>query len=158
VAQTVQDGMGPWVSEGWWIAGLAAWRLGDCTAAADAFARTAQLSTNAELTAAAHYWNSRALVRCRQPEKATAPLRLAARMDETLYGMPAAVAASINDKIKLDDPAGAKILLDGIDALLSPAAHARSAGRHPVGLAATARSGQYPHCRHAGRDWRGRPG
>lgn len=90
VAQTVQDGMGPWVAEGWWIAGLAGWRLGDCAGASDAFSRTAQLSENAELIAAAHYWNSRALVRCRQPEKATAPLRAAARMDETLYGMLAA--------------------------------------------------------------------
>ena len=96
VAQSVQDGMGPWVAEGWWIAGLAAWRLGDCTGAADAFARTAQLSENAELTAAAHYWNSRALVRCRQPEKATAPLRAAARMDETLYGMLAAEQLGVN--------------------------------------------------------------
>jgi len=90
VAQTVQEGIGPWVAEGWWIAGLAAFRLSDCAAAANAFARTAQLSGNAELTAAAHYWNSRALVRCRQPEKASAPLRAAARMDETLYGMLAA--------------------------------------------------------------------
>lgn len=90
LAQTAQDGAGPWVAEGWWIAGLAAWRLGDCTGAADAFARTAQLSENAELTAAGHYWNSRALVRCRQPEKAAVPLKAAARMDETLYGMLAA--------------------------------------------------------------------
>ena len=96
VAQTVQDGSGPWVAEGWWIAGLAAFRLNDCAAAADAFARTAQLSTNAELTAAAHYWNSRALVRCRQPEKASAPLRAAARMDETLYGMLAAEQLGIS--------------------------------------------------------------
>jgi soluble lytic murein transglycosylase len=90
VAQTAQDGAGPWVAEGWWIAGLAAWRLGDCTGAGDAFARTAQLSENAELTAAGYYWHSRALIRCRQPEKAAAPLRTAARMDETLYGMLAA--------------------------------------------------------------------
>ena len=96
VAQTVQEGIGPWVAEGWWIAGLSAWRLGDCTGAADAFARTAQLSTNAELTAAGHYWNSRALVRCRQPEKASAPLRAAARMDETLYGMLAAEQLGMN--------------------------------------------------------------
>ena len=90
LAQTAQDGAGPWVAEGWWIAGLAAWRMDDCTGAADAFARTAQLSENAELTAAGHYWQSRALVRCRQPEKAAVPLRAAARMDETLYGMLAA--------------------------------------------------------------------
>ena len=90
LAQTVQDGAGPWVAEGWWTAGLAAWRLDDCAGAADAFTRTAGSSENAELTAAAHYWQSRALVRCRQPEKASAALRLAARMDETLYGMLAA--------------------------------------------------------------------
>ena len=90
LAQTAQDGAGPWVPEGWWIAGLAAWRLNDCAGAGDAFAKTAQLSDNAELTAAGYYWQSRALVRCRLPDKAAEPLRRAARMDETLYGMLAA--------------------------------------------------------------------
>ena len=90
LAQTAGDGAGPWVAEGWWAAGLAAWRLDDCQGAAEAFAKTARLAENAELTAAAHYWTSRALVRCRQPEKAAAPLRLAAARDETLYGMLAA--------------------------------------------------------------------
>jgi soluble lytic murein transglycosylase len=95
LAQTAGDGQGPWVAEGWWTAGLAAWRLEDCTGASEAFARTAELSENAELTAAAHYWNSRALVRCRQPERAAAPLRLAAARDETLYGMMAAEALGL---------------------------------------------------------------
>ncbi len=90
LAQTVQEGEGPWVAEGLWTAGLAAWRLGDCQGAGDAFARTASQSQNSELTAAALYWQSRAAVRCRQPDKAAAPLRAAARMDETLYGMLAA--------------------------------------------------------------------
>jgi len=90
LAQTAQDGVGPWVAEGWWIAGLAAWQLDDCAGAGDAFARTAQQSENSELVAAAYYWQGRALVRCRQPEKASAALRAAARMDETLYGMLAA--------------------------------------------------------------------
>ncbi len=87
LAQTAQAGTGPWVAEGWWIAGLSAWRMDDCTGAADAFGRTAVSSENAELTAAAYYWQSRALVRCRLPDQASAPLRKAARMDETLYGM-----------------------------------------------------------------------
>ena len=87
LAQTVQEGAGPWVAEGWWTAGLAAWRIGDCMGAGDAFARTVGASQNSELTAAALYWQSRAAVRCRQPEKASATLRQAARMDETLYGM-----------------------------------------------------------------------
>ncbi len=90
LAQTAGDGAGAWVAEGWWTAGLAAWRLDDCQGAADAFAKTARLSENAELTAAAHYWTSRALVRCRQPDKAAAPLKLAAARDETFYGMLAA--------------------------------------------------------------------
>ena len=96
LAQTAQDGDGPWVAEGWWIAGLAAWRLDDCAGAADAFGKTAQLSDNNELKAAGLYWQSRALVRCRKPEAAAAPLRAAARMDETLYGMLAAEQLGMN--------------------------------------------------------------
>jgi soluble lytic murein transglycosylase len=87
MALTARQGSGAWVAEGDWVAGLAAWRMGDCDTAADAFRRTASGSTNNELTAAAFYWASRALVRCRHPEKAGEQLRGAARFDETLYGM-----------------------------------------------------------------------
>jgi len=86
-AQLAGQGMGPWAAEGWWTAGLAAWRLGDCQGASEAFEKAATRADNPELGAAALYWQSRALVRCRQPEKAAAPLRSAARRDETLYGM-----------------------------------------------------------------------
>ncbi|HWU02404.1 MAG TPA: transglycosylase SLT domain-containing protein [Novosphingobium sp.] len=96
-AQTAADGTvvppaavaGAWVPEAWWAAGLAAWRIGDCQKAADAFAGAARAS-NVELAAAGAYWQARALVRCRQPENAAAPLRFAARLDETMYGMLAA--------------------------------------------------------------------
>lgn len=90
LAQLATQGAGAWVGEAWWTAGLAAWRLGDCQGAADAFGQTAARADNAELKSAAYYWQSRALVRCRQPEKAAAPLRMAAGRDETLYGMLAA--------------------------------------------------------------------
>lgn len=90
LAQTAAEGYGPWVAEGWWTAGLAAWRMDDCQGAADAFARTAAAADNAELKTAAYYWQSRALVRCRQPEKAATPLKFAAARDETFYGMLAA--------------------------------------------------------------------
>lgn len=90
LAQLSAQGQGPWVAEGWWTAGLAAWRLGDCRGAADAFRNAAGRAENAELGAAALYWQSRALVRCRKPEEAAAPLRAAALRDETLYGMLAA--------------------------------------------------------------------
>jgi soluble lytic murein transglycosylase-like protein len=88
MARTVREGgSGAWVGEGDWAAGLAAWRLGDCDGAADAFQRAAGSAQNPELSAAAHYWASRAFVRCRQPERAAEQLRGAARLDETLYGM-----------------------------------------------------------------------
>jgi soluble lytic murein transglycosylase len=90
VAQLATQGAGPWIGEAWWTAGLAAWRLGDCQGAVDAFKNTAARADNPELQAAAFYWQSRALVRCRKPEEAAAPLRLAAGRDETLYGMLAA--------------------------------------------------------------------
>jgi soluble lytic murein transglycosylase len=88
LANTVRDGgSGAWVAEADWTAGLAAWRLGDCAGAADGFQRAAGSAHNAELGAAGHFWASRALVRCRQPERAAEHLRGAARLDQTLYGM-----------------------------------------------------------------------
>lgn len=88
MADTTRDGgSGAWVAEGDWVAGLAAWRLGDCDKAAEAFQRSASGSANLELTAAAHYWASRSFIRCRFPEKAAEQLRGAARFPETLYGM-----------------------------------------------------------------------
>ena len=90
LAQTSDEGAGPWAAEGWWTAGLAAWRMDDCAGAANAFAKSAAGAENAELIAAANYWQARALVRCRMPEKAASPLRAAAARDETLYGMLAA--------------------------------------------------------------------
>ncbi len=88
IAETVRDGgSGAWIAEGDWVAGLAAWRLGDCARAAQAFGRSAGSATNPELSSAAHYWASRSLVRCRQPEDAAEQLRGAARFPDTLYGM-----------------------------------------------------------------------
>lgn len=87
IAQTVSAGRGPWVAEGEWVAGLAAWRLGDCATAAYSFDRAAYGAQNTELRAAAHYWGSRAALRCREPDRSIELLRAAAREDETLYGM-----------------------------------------------------------------------
>ncbi len=87
MAQTVADGTGPWVAEGQWVAGLAAWRLQDCETSAEAFARSASQADNVELASAAHYWASRAFTRCRNPGEADKHLAAAARYDETLYGM-----------------------------------------------------------------------
>lgn len=87
IARTVREGTGAWVAEGDWVYGLAAWRLGDCESAADGFDRAARGARNPELSSAAYYWASRALIRCREPEKAAEKLRGSARFPETLYGM-----------------------------------------------------------------------
>ncbi|WP_419144915.1 transglycosylase SLT domain-containing protein [Novosphingobium album (ex Hu et al. 2023)] len=90
MAQLAALGSGAWVGEAWWTAGLAAWRLGDYDGAADAFGRCVRASSNSELTSAAQYWQSRAFIRARRPDKAEEVLRAAATRDETLYGMLAA--------------------------------------------------------------------
>lgn len=90
LAQTVAAGSGPWVAEGDWTAGLAAWRLADCRLAGSYFERAARGARNPELRGAAFYWASRAALRCRQPERSADLLRGAAQADETLYGMLAA--------------------------------------------------------------------
>lgn len=90
LARTAAEGSGEWVAEGAWVEGLAAWRMGYCSLAGEAFARVAGRASNVELAAAGHYWASRAAVRCREPGQAQQHLAAAARMDETLYGMLAA--------------------------------------------------------------------
>ncbi|HSQ95236.1 MAG TPA: lytic transglycosylase domain-containing protein [Croceibacterium sp.] len=90
IAQTAGVGSGPWVAEGDWAAGLAAWRMGDCATAGTYFERSAAGTANAELRSAGYYWASRAALRCRHPERSAGLLRSAAASDETLYGMLAA--------------------------------------------------------------------
>ncbi|WP_299192852.1 lytic transglycosylase domain-containing protein [uncultured Erythrobacter sp.] len=101
LAETVSHGSGAWVAEGEWVAGLAAWRLGYCSLAGEAFARAADRSTNVELTSAAHYWAHRSLIRCREPGLAEPHLAAAARYPETLYGMLAI------DQLGIELPASA---------------------------------------------------
>ncbi len=101
LARTVAEGSGEWVAEGAWVEGLAAWRLGHCSLAGEAFARTAARASNPELAAAGHYWAHRSLVRCREPGQAQQHLSAAAQMHETLYGMLAA------DQLGIELPAHA---------------------------------------------------
>ncbi|MEE4317020.1 MAG: lytic transglycosylase domain-containing protein [Erythrobacter sp.] len=109
LARTVADGTGEWVAEGAWVEGLAAWRLGHCSLASEAFARTAARAVNVELAAAGHYWAHRSLIRCREPGQAQQHLSAAAQMTETLYGMLAA------DQLGIELPAHAPPVPFGSD-------------------------------------------
>jgi hypothetical protein len=107
LARTAAAGSGPWVAEGEWTAGLAAWRLDDCDTAGAAFERAADKASNPELAAAAWYWAHRAALRCRDTERGVALLRAAARNDETLYGMLAAqqLGIALPHRFGLEPPA-----------------------------------------------------
>ena len=104
VARSVADGSGPWVAEGWWTVGLAAWRLGGCEEAAEAFQKSAAGAENADLASAGYYWASRAWLRCRAPERVAASLRAAAQRHETLYGMIAAEALGLKEAAARPSP------------------------------------------------------
>lgn len=95
LADRARNGQGEFVPHADWVAGLANWRLGDCEAAADAFASTARRSTDQELAAAGHYWAARADTACRRPERVQAHLRSGARLGETFYGILAARALGL---------------------------------------------------------------
>jgi soluble lytic murein transglycosylase-like protein len=84
-------GMGPWAALGAWTAGLAAWRLGQYDAAAQAFdlmaTRLAGSDRTEDLGAAGAYWSSRAHLAAGHAELVTPRLEAAARAPNSLYGV-----------------------------------------------------------------------
>ena len=96
LADRARAGVGEWALQGAWVAGLAAWRMRDCNAAADAFATVGSRSGDVELMAAGHYWAARADMACARPERVQQRLRTASRFKETFYGMLAQRALGIS--------------------------------------------------------------
>lgn len=79
------------ISQPDWVAGLAAWRLGDCAQAAKHFEKVAQSPVAGDWTAAAGaYWAARSYLVCRQPEKVADLLHKATSFPRTFYGLIAA--------------------------------------------------------------------
>jgi soluble lytic murein transglycosylase len=78
-----------------WVAGLAAWRMGDYAAASEHFAAVGARSTDQEFSAAGHYWAARADTAGARPDRVQAQLRAAARLSETFYGLIAQSALAI---------------------------------------------------------------
>ena len=78
---------GVWTVQAYWTTGLAAWRQNDCRTAAPAFANVAALAGDADMRSAGAYWASRAYMVCGEAEKVQNYLKLAARSDETFYGL-----------------------------------------------------------------------
>ncbi|HEX8534603.1 MAG TPA: lytic transglycosylase domain-containing protein [Allosphingosinicella sp.] len=95
LADQARSGVGEWTLQAEWVAGLAAWRMGDCKAAADNFAMVGARATDPELNAAGNYWAARSDMRCGRPERVQPRLRTAARLTETFYGLLAAGALGV---------------------------------------------------------------
>ncbi|WP_296815252.1 lytic transglycosylase domain-containing protein [Brevundimonas sp.] len=74
----------------WWVAGMAAYRLGRFEDAFTAFERVAiDASEDIWIRAGAGYWAARSLTEARRPQESTTWLRLAARWPNTFYGQVA---------------------------------------------------------------------
>jgi soluble lytic murein transglycosylase-like protein len=95
LAELARLGGGEWALQAEWLAGLAAWRLRDCNAAAYSFAIVASRASDSELAAAGNYWAARSDMMCGRPQFVQERLRTAARMTETFYGLLAHRALAI---------------------------------------------------------------
>jgi soluble lytic murein transglycosylase-like protein len=86
------------VPEADWIAGLAAWRLGDAWAAAEHFEAVVDASSVSPWqVAAGAYWAARANLVARRPDRVTRYLQIAAAHDHTFYGIVARRALAMEN-------------------------------------------------------------
>ncbi|HYD13317.1 MAG TPA: lytic transglycosylase domain-containing protein [Allosphingosinicella sp.] len=96
IADLCRTGSSDFALQAEWVAGLAAWRMGDYADAARHFADVATRSTDVELAAAGHYWAARADTAGGHPDRVQARLRAAARHGETFYGLLAQSALGMH--------------------------------------------------------------
>ena len=92
VAAVAQAAGGAWGTQASWVVGLAAWRLGDYTAAYDAFDNVARFAINDDLKAAGLFWGARAAMATQQPQLIQPKMQKAAQLSETFYGLLASEA------------------------------------------------------------------
>jgi len=98
IADMARNGPTEWALHADWVAGLASWRMDDCTAAAGHFGTVAARSGDVELSAAGHYWAARADTACGHPERVQGRLQAAARHGETFYGLIAQSALGMRQR------------------------------------------------------------
>ncbi len=79
--------IGEWGAQAAWVSGLAAWRMGDFTAAQAAFTDAMRFGGGAEFAACAAYWAARAAQAGRRPRDVQPLLLAAARSGESFYGL-----------------------------------------------------------------------
>ena len=98
IAEAGGHGVTEWAIHSRWVAGLAAWRMADYDAAAEHFRAVAARSGDVELTAAGHFWASRAATAAGRPQRVQHDLQAAARFGETFYGLLAQTALAARQR------------------------------------------------------------
>ena len=78
---------GEWGAQAAWVSGLAAWRMADYGSAQSAFGEALRLSRPGEFASAAAYWAARAAQAGRRPRDVQPLLQVAARSEESFYGL-----------------------------------------------------------------------
>ncbi|TZG29129.1 lytic transglycosylase domain-containing protein [Sphingomonas montanisoli] len=107
--QAQGSSLADWGVQAAWVNGLAAWRSGNCNAAAIAFDHVGSQARDSETMAAGLYWTARADMACGRPDRVEPRLRSAARMKETFYGLLAqgqlgmAARADIQPRLTAND-------------------------------------------------------
>ena len=104
MAEIARHGPTEWGLHASWVAGLAAFRMGDCDAASGHFATVGGRSGDVELAAAGHYWASRSEMACGRPQRVQGHLQMAARHGETFYGLIAQSALGVRRRPAELDP------------------------------------------------------
>jgi soluble lytic murein transglycosylase len=90
IADTGRAGVGgEWAAQLAWVAGLASWRQNDFAAAYTNFRDASLIGGDLEFNAAAHYWAARAAQASGRPREVAGLLRVAARSNESFYGLMA---------------------------------------------------------------------
>jgi soluble lytic murein transglycosylase len=96
---------GKFIPQAHWTTGLAHWRLGNRDAAAEHFAKAAELSQQDDwFHAGAAFWAARAFLVTRQPERVNHFLLMAAEHRRTFYGQLAGRVLGHKDQFSWDIP------------------------------------------------------
>ncbi|WP_417317362.1 lytic transglycosylase domain-containing protein [Emcibacter sp.] len=105
LALIASDNLRDKASQADWVAGLAAWRLGDCVRAADHFEKVAFSPVAGDwMSSAGAYWGARANTICRQPDRVRPLLAHAARFNRTFYGLIAEYQLGQTPALNWEEP------------------------------------------------------
>ena len=104
LGRAAATGSSTWSALGGWTAGLAAFRRGDCSAAATAFDAVSLRFGAEDIAPAANFWAARAHLACGKPADVAKRLQAAAARPDTFYGMLARRTLGLSQPLDWAEP------------------------------------------------------